>query len=130
MPSSNISRKRGRSEIWDGHRCFRIGDIVRIRDDEDSAEYFARILKLFVDNYAQPYAVVIWLIPKIGGRHPQCASEKFNPENFEALIAEECPVPIKACKFESHNSFTADWPLLDTQLCDEITKSNDYIINF
>lgn len=49
--------------MWHNGRFFRIGDIVAMRDIEDSQQYFAQIDGLMTDVYAAKSACVTWLLP-------------------------------------------------------------------
>ncbi|KAL3083246.1 hypothetical protein niasHS_011048 [Heterodera schachtii] len=94
------SRIRTKEEIWDGFRRFRAGDIVRIMDEDEGKGYFAQTVAFITDDYANQFAMVIWLLPKLN-RNSFPKPFEFNADRFQHGFAEERPVPIKACEFIS-----------------------------
>lgn len=60
------------------------GDIVRITDSEDGNDYFAQISELIVNNFAEKFAMVVWLTPKVA-----ISTRNFDSKNYEHSIGKQ-----------------------------------------
>jgi len=79
---------------------FKLGDIVRLYDEDETEDealpYFAQISGLMVDQFAEKYAALTWLLPT------KCAPAdgSFHPDHFILGPTEAYPRPLACCVLE------------------------------
>uniref|UniRef100_A0A914EB41 Uncharacterized protein n=1 Tax=Acrobeloides nanus TaxID=290746 RepID=A0A914EB41_9BILA len=90
-----VSRIHTKKIVWDGKDCFRIGDIIAIKNSLDMKDYFAQISNLATDQHAKNYAFLIWLVPQ----ETAVDRHTFDPKHFEHGWGDEHPYPVEVIKF-------------------------------
>lgn len=86
--------------------CYRLGDIVGLVDRQDGKTYYAQIRGFLRDQYAEPSAVITWLLPSADA--PEI---EFDPATYYYGPIEDRPRKLECLKWicRAPNDFFQSW---------------------